>query len=120
MIDRELIEAAAKAAGVNGDYEDSTWGDPPVRSYGICQLGSLMLWNPLTSDADAFRLAVKIGMDIFRADLDVEAVAALPPYASMERNVPAPCGIEKVGDDPYAATRRAIVKAAAEIGKSMP
>jgi hypothetical protein len=52
-------------------------------------------WNPLTDDGDALRLAVKLRL--------------------LESS-----WLGDMGEvDPYAATRRAIVRAAAEIGKAM-
>lgn len=119
MTDRELIELAAKAAGLSraivyDAYPDDGFPAP------YAKLEKHIYWNPLIDDDDALRLAVKLGMDLLRTEVDIEAIATLPPYAPMERNVPAPFGIEQLGDDPYAATRRAIVRAAAEIGKSMP
>ena len=57
-------------------------------------------WNPLTDDGDALRLAVKLSL---LCDDDVQ-------YA--------PVNVWE-GQDPYAATRRAIVRAAAEIGRGM-
>lgn len=56
-------------------------------------------WNPLTNDGDAFRLAVK----------------CLPFYTLRYSRE----DWEKCGEDGYAATRRAIVRAAAEIGRNM-
>ena len=56
-------------------------------------------WNPLTDDGDAFRLAVK----------------CLPFYTLRYSRE----DWEKCGEDGYAATRRAIVRAAAEIGRNM-
>lgn len=105
MTDRELLELAAKAAGIRIDpidamHEPEDW---------VC-------WNPLFDDGDALRLAVVLGLDILRTDSDVEAVVGLPPY-SPKRNAPRAFGIQKLGSDPYAATRRAIVRAAAEIGR---
>ena len=47
MTDRELLEAAAKAAG----YVHYHPGD-----------GFYQTWNPLTDDGDALRLAVKLGL----------------------------------------------------------
>jgi hypothetical protein len=64
-------------------------------------------WNPLADDGDAFRLAVKLRMQI---DIDPGDTAVLGEnleYAS-----------EQHGVDPYAATRRAIVRAAASIGST--
>jgi fructose-specific component phosphotransferase system IIB-like protein len=111
MTDRELLELAAKAAGVK-------WIDP---CFNYDEFGRMMLdfgagvteWNPLTSDGDAFRLAVKLAICVNQGKGAVIA----------ERNaaINSPeCGvIEALSADPYAATRRAIVRAAAEIGKQM-
>ena len=104
MSDKEMFELAAKAAGIKikGFYSDGT---PFSDVNGVNEI-----WNPLTDDGDALRLAVKLNMhlhiDFDRPEMDVRAYT----YGSDE---------EESGDDPYAATRRAIVRAAAEIGKSM-
>ena len=93
MTDRELLELAAKAAGLSFWQENS--------------------WNPL-DDGDALRLAVKLNIDVFFHASRVEGHVAggrIPPVRAIER--------EDYGDDPYAATRRAIVRAAAEIGRNM-
>jgi hypothetical protein len=55
-------------------------------------------WNPLADDGDALRLAVKLNL--------WEAVRDGYQHA------------DSWDSDPYAATRRAIVRAAAEIGRS--
>lgn len=98
MTDRELLELAAKAAG----QEPSVAGDLWSNARG-------QLWNPLTDDGDALRLAVKLGLDIMTRGARAGAYAGTEDHgasASAEEN-------------PYAATRRAIVRAAAEIGKAM-
>ena len=102
MTDRELLERAAKAAG----YEYAKHG-----GYIVVD-GIPGNWNPLTDDGDALRLAVKLKLKVYQGDL----VAIVHPRMShayiaeeYERN-----------GDHYAATRRAIVHAAAEIGKAMP
>lgn len=105
--DRELLELAAKAAGIKvptkKDYPYAYINERGIhRDISCGGDGSRMShWNPLTDDGDAFRLAVKL-------HLPVEAVIAFVAQREMEW--------EK---DPYAATRRAIVRAAAEIGRSM-
>jgi hypothetical protein len=106
MTDRELLEAAAKAAGL--DYIKPAEGYNG--SLGL-EIGSNPMrtqsWNPLTSDADALRLAVKLRMNVH---LDSNMVDVDPDGISWFS--------EAYGTDPYAATRRAIVRAAAEIGRS--
>jgi hypothetical protein len=93
MNDRELLEAAAKAAGLRVNFH-------PAASYN---------WNPLTSDADALRLAVQLRLDVDCAGGEVVVAYEQITHAH---------AAERVGDDPIAATRRAIVRAAAEIGRS--
>ena len=104
MTDRELLELAAKAAGTEGVIS--------VDHKFIWTKNATERWNPLQDDGDALRLAVKLKLKVYQGDL----VAIVHPRMShayiaeeYERN-----------GDHYAATRRAIVHAAAEIGKAMP
>lgn len=86
MIDRELLELAAKAAGYwNKEFD--------------CYEGPID-WDPLVNDDDALRLAVKL--DLFQE-----------PAFTLYGLIPA-----SIEQDPYAATRRAIVRAAADIGRN--
>jgi len=62
-------------------------------------------FSPLTDDGDAFRLAVK---------LNISPMYGIPSVA-----VCAYSRGESYATNPYEATRRAIVRAAAEIGKGM-
>jgi hypothetical protein len=120
MTDRELLEAAARAAGhpidaghfAAAERPGAWWGwvyidgsgDPPPEDSAWTEL-----WNPLTDDGDAFRLAVKLEI-------------AVNPFAG--KTVVAHTDSGRMGhekwdcwdDDPYAATRRAIVRAAAALG----
>jgi hypothetical protein len=97
MTDRELLELAAKAAGISHP-EGIEWVNN--------DLG--FQWNPLTDDGDALRLAVTLQMAI---NITPSKVFAGDGHT----------GHTEVMDSaaPYAATRRAIVRAAAEIGKEM-
>lgn len=104
-MDRELLELAAKAGEIYYAYHD---GKFLVDFRGV----GCRPWNPLEDDGDALRLAVKLHLDILFCDDDVEASANTG--AEIE-----PFGISKLGNDQYAATRRAIVRAAAEIGKTL-
>jgi hypothetical protein len=97
MTDRELLEAAYAAYRPGENYTRL-----------VNDAGS-DYWNPLTDDADALRLAVRLRMMVSigkggfcTADID-----------ELDASVN-----ECVTPDPYAATRRAIVRAAAEIGRS--
>ena len=108
MTDRELLELAAKAAGVPlKDLSDryDCWEETPSLIHTA--------WNPLTDDGDALRLAVKLGIDLIQHDTFSEGLLECVAYGCT-------CEIEAYKGDPYAATRRAIVRAAAEIGKAMP
>lgn len=99
MTDRELLEKAAKAAG----YELSQWPDEKELRAEV-EPNWRPIWNPLTSDGDALRLAVKLGLCIN---------FAAPWTAAYAGSVCAEQFSERHGDDPGAATRRAIVRAAA-------
>jgi hypothetical protein len=120
MTDKELLELAAKAAGLNLKPMEiknvSEIGDDRFIGYMTAPEEWVRGWfNPLTDDADAFRLAVKLHL----------IVGAYGSYTSVfQTSAPVPSeevvcwhGIDNL--DPYAATRRAIVRAAAEIGRRM-
>lgn len=110
MSDKELLELAAKATG--GWLYDGTDG------LCICNPTSrAKLWNPLVDDGDALRLAVALNLDILQ-----EPVSSKSNAVEVEANIEGiefqPWAWECRAPDPCAATRRAIVRAAAEIGKS--
>ena len=103
--DRELLEMAAKAAR----YQYAKHG-----GYIVVD-GIPGNWNPLTDDGDALRLAVRLKIDIEFDDWNGREIVT----ASQPENFTG--WLEEDSEpDPYAATRRAIVRAAAELGKSMP
>lgn len=105
MTDRELLELAAKAAGIDGSYAKDYKSIATRRDY----LGVVMsVWNPLQEDGDALRLAVKLKIQITLFGGFVQAVEGCTVVTEDMRI-----------DDPYTATRRAIVRVAAEIGKGM-
>ncbi len=112
--DRELLELAAKAAGINGMFVGRFAADGyPCNFVGIGRSSATIapLWNPLADDGDALRLAVKLRLDV---SINGDIQAAWWHGDSLE------FVSESLGDDSYAATRRAIVRAAAEIGRAMP
>jgi len=103
--DRELLELAAKAAGVELlDWRDS-WSDYSGPAWRTVDRE---LWNPLNIETgDALRLAVKLGMSL-------RVVHGMAGWTDVE-------GITQPhAQDAEAATCRAIVRAAAEIGRAMP
>ncbi len=101
MTDKELLELAAKAAGI-----EIEWYAPNVEVWDFAQVPN---WNPLTDDGDALRLAVKLELEIFFTVVNVRVSNRERKYVLAENK----------NNDPYVATRRAIVTAAAEIGKGM-
>jgi hypothetical protein len=92
MTDRELLEAAARAAGVDLAPTGFVWDDATAE---------MIEWNPLTDDGDALRLAVTLGLVV-----DCSRPSAAPPFQMH-------AGPRHDGSDIAAATRRAIVRAAA-------
>ena len=108
MTDRELLELAAKGAGIEGQF---TLGSGNALELAKPR-GFQVYWNPLTDDGDALRLAVKLGIDLVR--LNLPTGVGISAYDGK-----APSAFERYTDDPCAATRRAIVRAAAEVGKQM-
>ncbi len=108
MSDRELLELAAKAAGL-----PHKWIPILGKMLHIIDGGNSDTWNPLTDDGDALRLAVKLAID-FKIRNGVT-------WWDHQKSDGVVCwGYERHNDDPLAATRRAIVRAAAEIGRQMP
>ncbi len=97
--DRELTELAAKAFGVAAEG-----------------------FSPLTDDGDALRLAVKLGLSvvpypIYQPEKHSVLVKQRRQSDTMREANPTQV-IELYGGDPYAAARRAITRAAAEVAKA--
>lgn len=115
--DRELLELAAKAIGY---ATTSSWNADrmkmatPVIALVVHNDGELVStgWDPLNEDGPALRLAVKLGLSVYCPDVDDETAVV--------RNFAGVSVMELATKDPCAATRRAIVRAAAEIGRAMP
>lgn len=110
MKDNELLELAARAVGpkVVRKVECSS-------GFELVELSSGLSWNPLEDDGDALRLAVTLDIHIEQNTTFKRACALYyADYSVLRTEV-----FEPWGDDKMAATRRAIVRAAAEIGKSM-
>jgi len=95
--DHQLLELAAKAAGL------------PWEQWVIDGDDS---WTPLIDDGDALRLAVKL-----RLTIDVERDRCCVSIGDHSGRF----GVQPWDSQgPEAATRRAIVRAAAQIGRAMP
>jgi len=116
MTDRELLEAAARAAGikVRGYYEDeASLAIKPGPGLPTAK------WNPLTDDGDALRLFCTLPwMCIETSDLAVTVRERGNPDEPTRVYLMWTEWLDKHNADPLAATRRAIVRAAAEIGRS--
>lgn len=100
MTDKELLEYAAKATGIE-------LGWPAVNGYKV-DFGR-GVWSPLTDDGDAMSLVIDLQLDISFSGAWV--------FVSRDENFDE-IGLP-FGADPKAAVRRAIVRAAAEIGKEI-
>ncbi|RTU93150.1 hypothetical protein [Pseudomonas aeruginosa] len=104
MNDRELLELAARAAGYKliWSYDNHCcWINEMRHDLDVT-------WNPLTDDGDALRLAVKLCLLVdICSDKTCVCSETVDPILQVK------------GMDRWEVTRRAIVRAAAEIGKSM-
>lgn len=116
MTDREMLELAAKAAewqlcgyswiGENEDDDECEILESAfVKTHPEQELATK--WNPLTDDGDALRLAVKLHMQVSVTTESCRAETL-------------PClGVRVNDSDENLATRRAVVMAAAAVGKEM-
>lgn len=109
MSDRELLELAAKAAG----YQLKRMCDPVESGEEGSDFFHLdnRYWNPLTEDGDAFRILIDLNLDL-TVDIIEGDVFVCETFGDY--------WCEYLGDNPHAAARRAIVRAAADIGRAMP
>lgn len=120
MADRELLEAAARAAGIEGQWDE----DPFDPEYSHNHKPAIRMdaprwwWNPLEDDGDALRLAVRLRMVVSLAYCTCCAVVDWADNED-ENEVMVRFGEDfpdREAPDALAATRRAIVRAAAAIG----
>lgn len=113
MNDRELLERAAKAAG----YKLAKWRHvtPFLDVFEGLKLAGAGddlhdEWNPLEDDGDALRLATDLELNVFHA--------AGNAYAMQSEDDGHQCVSYRDAGGKHAATRRAIVRAAAEMEKN--
>lgn len=99
--DRELLELAAKAAGMVSEDEHKNL--VPLRPDQ---------WNPLISSAEALALSAKLQIDVIQFSKSVEAGAFTGKEFIDSITV-------EVSGCRLSATRRAIVRAAAAIGEKL-
>ncbi len=114
--DHELLELAAKAAGIEAQYSDNC-GD---FSIGKPYSRGEVRWNPLTFDGDALRLAIGLGLDVdVHRQEPTGGVAVVEVRGYVPRRLLVTEPATDNGETLLAATRRAITRAAAEIGRKM-
>ena len=107
MNDRELLEMAAKAASVSGHWVERCPEDGyPTYTCGLGLEFWNSLWNPLTSDGDALRLAYGLKISITFSGERHDVRRGTPAF-----------DICRLGD--LADIRREIVHCAAEIGRAI-
>lgn len=109
MTDRELLEAAAKAAGIV--YEPRYVDPEGVKLRGLLQPSGIAnipptWWNPLTDDGDALRLAVKLRISVYHAPSGFSLAVSADGSVSFKE--------DNIGEQ---NTRRAIIRAAAAMAK---
>ncbi len=109
MTDRELLELAAKAAG----KKVSCVGDGRYGGNVVFYADNLY-WNPLADNGDAFELLAKLRLDIDFEKLYMVSVWC-PPWNEWVTEY----SDDGMGTDIAEKTRRAIVRAAAEVGRNM-
>lgn len=108
--DRELLELAAKAAGLRSEWSDvagcmNLYADSAFK----VRTGR---WDPKRENLDAFKLAVKLRLDInfYEGSQYVCVTDYLCDHSSSTDYT----------DDRYRDVRLAILDCAAQIGESMP
>ena len=117
--DKELLTLAAKAAGItvlDHEYEDCSGFTYRIGEYQE----PIDSFNPLHDDGDALRLAVKLRINL-HIDEQKENLnsAFFSRYVYAIANGADEGAADLANSDPYAATRRAIVRAAAEIWRKL-
>ena len=127
MTDQELIELAAKAVGIKGEWVRDTAFIQARYSFNVPYDNHGMMtsieWNPLREDSDAMRLAINLGMNLMMLPASLKngfCTVGVGVGFSNESGSPRITISENYNQGPYKAVRRAIVRAAAEIGRKMP
>ena len=121
MTDREMLQLAAKAAGYRVLDENVEGIDVCFERPGYLPV-EIIGWNPRDDDGEAFRLAVRLRLHARQFPvLDDGMDEPLGMIEVWRTDDDDPLHVEylKAGDDRLAATRLAITRAAAEIGKGM-
>lgn len=117
--ERELLELAAKAAGITGwTYAELAFGEP------VLYVNNAGIWNPIGDSGDALELMVHLHLDVNfmwdGCDDQYDTILIGTHGAKCDVEEPIGCYMDSPDIDEPAALRRAIVMAAARIGKAMP
>ena len=109
MSDRELLTLAAKTAGIELWTRSDPWAP---HEQGLLLADGMTLWRPQHDDGDALRLAATCHMvlDWSGSELHVRFWLTQSPEAPTLTFKSSDCGGDKA----------TIVRAAAEIGRTMP
>ena len=106
MDDRELLELAARAAGIDAKWIDDDYTREGMWLKGERGPDNSAFWNPLTVDGDALRLAVRLNMNVIINPRGGGVVAGRVVATNNDDN---DCTSKET------AVRRAIVRAAAAL-----
>lgn len=124
--DRELLELAARAAGLKIEGEaDKLCVFPAHRTGGLSVFndrGGSQLWNPRTDDGDALRLMTRLHLYVKHFPFLEDDTDKYPGFVEVWRTDDSdPLWVEYLTaeSERLEVTRRAITRAAAEIGKAM-
>lgn len=124
MTDRELLELAAKAAGLVVHAKNQAGRDAcGAGDVGLWIVNVSTCWNPLIDDGDSRWLQVELRLSVLMRDHRVEVISWPQPPMLLgfsDEHPPQVKAWEPYGSDPRAAVRRAVLRAAAEIGRTMP
>lgn len=113
MNERELLELAAKAAGLIGYQYCESWDGMAKYLNVIDGFDRDSIWRPHKDDGDALRLMAA-------CDIYVMVVTEQGHASARIRNGPRSYWNEPIGNDQMAAIRRAIVRAAAATVEEKP
>lgn len=111
--DRELLEMAARAAGIDLQNKPMFGGDaePGYYAYPSGQSPKWLFWNPLEDDADAFRLLRQVDYGLLVEDGVVKIMNNIGGCVFY---------VDINGADEMSVIRRAITSAAAAKAWSQP
>ena len=116
MSDHTLIELAAKAAGIRTFGAIEAGGSVGAWVKDVDKVGEYYVWRPFDSNDHAFRLLVllKIDLNLTKEISPMHKSARVTAWSDDETR-----SDEFMTGNEEKAVRRAIVRAAAEIGKNL-